>query len=348
MKNFNLKFHKKEDYNRTQGIIIVILLIVVLLTNSIFYIIEFNNKKLLADDSNLTQKISVIHDILENNYLFMDDVPNEQIIDGTIKGYVSSLGDPYTRYISYKEYEEFATSIAGEFSGIGVTIQNDGTNIVPNDGMQVVELSEGKSAEQAGIEKNDKIVEVDGKSIAGMSLNDAISMIKGKEGTDVSLKIVKENGETKDVTVTRQKIEYPNVSAEVLEGNIGYIAISQFSQNITDQFDKAYDKIKDSSEYFIIDLRNNTGGSLPVTVDLLGRFLPEGSTVVKMEKKKFETEYKTQKQDYLIDKPIVILTNHYSASASEIFAASLRDHKKSNHNRRKNLWQRFSSRNDSY
>ena len=328
MKNFNVKFHKKEDYNRTQGIAIIILLIIVLLTNTIFYVVNYNQKQILKNDADLASKIGAIHQILENNYLFMEDVPDEQIIDGTIKGYVASLGDPYTRYISYKEYEEFATSIAGEFSGIGVTISNDGTNVVPEDGMQIVDLSEGKSAEKAGIEKNDKIVEVNGQSITGMSLNEAVDMIKGKEGTEVSLKVVKENGETKDVTVKREKIEYPNVSAEILENNIGYIAITQFTQKTNEQFDKAYNEIKDQSNSLIIDLRNNTGGLLPETVDLLGRFLPENSTAVKLQKKNFETEYKTEKQAYSIDKPIVILTNYYSASASEIFAGAMSDHDK--------------------
>ena len=325
MKKINVKFHKKEDYNKTQGVLIVILLLIVFITNSIFYIIEYNNKKILKDDSNIAQKIGVISDILEKNYLFMDEVPDEQIVDGTIKGYVASLGDPYTRYISYKEYEEFAMSIAGEFSGIGVTIQNPGNESIPEEGMTVVDLSEGKGAETAGVEKNDKIVEVDGKSIIGMSYEDAIDMIKGKEGTDVSLKVVKESGETKEIKVTREKIEYPNVSAEVVNDNIGYIYISKFSQNIVEQFDKAYEKIKDDSEMLIIDLRNNVGGSLPATVELLGRFLPENSVAVKIEKKNFETEYKTQKQSYSIDKPVVVLINQYSASASEIFASALRD-----------------------
>ena len=326
MKKINKKFHKKEDYNRTQGILIVFLLLIVFITNSIFYIIEYNNKKILQNDSNITQKLGVISEILENNYLFMDEVPDEQIIDGTIKGYVSSLGDPYTRYISYKEYEEFTTAIAGEFSGIGVTIQNPGNEPIPEEGMTVVDLSEGKGAENAGVEKNDKIIEVDGKSIIGLSYEEAIEMIKGKEGTDVSLKVVKETGETKEIKVTREKIEYPNVSAEIVNDNIGYIYISKFSQNMIEQFDKAYDKIKDDSKMLIIDLRNNVGGSLPVTIELLGRFLPENTTAVKIEKKNFETEYKTQKQPYSINKPIVVLTNHFSASASEIFAAALRDH----------------------
>lgn len=327
MNKNGVKFHKKEDYNKTQGILIIILLIIVLITNLFFYLMDYSKRELLNDDSNLTQKMKIIGEMIENNYLFMDKVPNEQIIDGTLKGYVSSLGDPYTRYISNKDYKEFTANLSGEFGGIGVTIQNDGTNVVPETGMQVVDLSEGKGAQDAGIEKNDKIIEVDGKNISGMNMQEAVDMIKGKEGTDVSLKVVKENGETKDVKVTRKKIEYPKVSAQVLNDHIAYIAITQFSNNIVEQFDKAYEKIKDGTDCVIIDLRNDTGGSLSATVDLMGRFLPEGSTVVKLEKKNFETEYKTEKAPYSINKPVVVLTNYYSASASEIFASAIRDNK---------------------
>lgn len=326
-KRNNFNFYNKSDYNKKQTIIFIILLMITLLINMFFYGYDYNSSSALFKNQGLAEKIISVKSIIDNEYLFANNVPEEQILDGTINGLVSSLGDPYSRYISSKNYEKFTTEIKGEFGGIGVTIKND-TAIVPEDGMKIESTLSGSSAENAGITSNDKIVSIDGVDIAGMEVSEAIEMIKGEEGTEVSLGVIKEN-ETKPsiVNITRNKVELPVVSSELIDNNIGYMYLSQFTQTIVHQFDEAYENIKDADS-LIIDLRFNTGGSVPETIELLSRFLGKDQVAVTMEKRNYSIDVTTQEPPYIIEKPIVLLVNEYSASASEIFAGALRSYGK--------------------
>ena len=324
----NINFFNKKDYNKKQSIFFIIILMITLLVNIFFYGYNFRAMNGLLSNQTLVEKITTVKSILANNYLFSKDVPEDQILDGTIEGLVSSYGDPYTRYVSSKNYEKFTTEIKGEFGGIGVTIKNNST-VVPEEGIQILETISGSGAEQAGIESNDKIISVDGVDITGMEVDKALELIKGQKGTDVSLEVVKEN-ETKPstVTITRDVVEVPVVSARVLKDRIGYISISQFTQTIVHQFDEEYKKIEPDIDSLIIDLRFNTGGSVPETVEILSRFIGENQVAVTMEKKNYSIDVTTEKSDYLIDKKIILLVNQYTASASEIFAGALRSYDK--------------------
>lgn len=326
-KRNNFNFYNKSDYNKKQTIVFIVLLMITLLINMFFYGYDYNSSSALFKNQGLAEKIISVKSIIDNEYLFANNVPEEQILDGTINGLVSSLGDPYSRYISSKNYEKFTTEIKGEFGGIGVTIKND-TTIVPEDGMKIESTLSGSSAENAGITSNDKIVSIDGVDIAGMEVSEAIEMIKGEEGTEVSLGVIKENEtEPSIVNITRNKVELPVVSSELIDDNIGYIYLSQFTQTIVHQFDEAYENIKDADS-LIIDLRFNTGGSVPETIELLSRFLGKDQVAVTMEKRNYSIDVTTQEPPYIIEKPIVLLVNEYSASASEIFAGALRSYDK--------------------
>lgn len=326
-KRNNFNFYNKSDYNKKQTIIFIILLMITLLINMFFYGYDYNSSSALFKNQGLAEKIISVKSIIDNEYLFANNVPEEQILDGTINGLVSSLGDPYSRYISSKNYEKFTTEIKGEFGGIGVTIKND-TTIVPEDGMKIESTLSGSNAENAGITSNDKIVSIDGVDIAGMEVSEAIEMIKGEEGTEVSLGVIKENEtEPSIVNITRNKVELPVVSSELIDNNIGYMYLSQFTQTIVHQFDEAYENIKDADS-LIIDLRFNTGGSVPETIELLSRFLGKDQVAVTMEKRNYSIDVTTQEPPYIIEKPIVLLVNEYSASASEIFAGALRSYGK--------------------
>lgn len=309
----------KNGITTGQGVIISLL--VTILLGNVFYL-GYNTyeKQLLENEDNKKglEKLALIEEILDKNYLYSEDVSKEQAFDGAAHGLASSMGDPYTRYVSEREYEEFTTLTSGSFGGIGVTVQQTDTS----QGLIISDVTQGFSAEEAGLKKDDIIIEVDNQPVNEMELSDAIGLIRGQIGTSVTLKVKTTEGEIKTVILNRQPVELPNVSGTMLDDEVGYIKMDRFSENSVLDVLKHYEELKNPKS-LIIDIRNNTGGLVTEAVKFTSLFKEEGETVVQVKGKNHTTTLKTEKSDTLIEIPVVLLVNEGSASASEILAGSI-------------------------
>ena len=252
---------------------------------------------------------------------FYQKTSDEKLVDGAIKGMFSGLDDPYSQYYTKSEFEKLKEQTSGSFVGIGVYISPTSDD----DSITIIAPIEGSPAEKSGIKAGDKILKVDGKVVSAKDSDKAISMIKGKKGTEVELTI-KRGEQIFDVKVKRDEIVSKTVEGKVLEDNIGYIKITSFSEHTNKEFKKVLDTLKESSiKGLIIDLRDNPGGLLNVCKDIADSLIGEG-TIVYTKDNKGKTEYLKSDKEKL-GLPIAVLTNEGSASASEILTGAIIDNK---------------------
>jgi carboxyl-terminal processing protease len=240
---------------------------------------------------------------------------------------MQKLGDPYTRFMDPRQYQALTAQTSGELSGIGVRLQVDATTKV----LTVVEPIENSPAIAAGIQMGDRIVAIDGKPTAGMTVEDASRLIQGEPGTAITLRIERNNAETKDLPLTRARIEVPNVSSSVKqEGNakIGYIKLTEFSSHAPDQMRKAIQKLLDQKvQGFVLDLRNNPGGLLQAAVEISRMWIDSGS-IVRQVNRVGESNELSANQTSLTKLPLTVLVNGNSASSSEILTGALMDNRR--------------------
>lgn len=258
--------------------------------------------------------------IVSDNYLY--DYDQDKIVDGAIEGMISALDNPFSYYLYEDEYQESLNSGANaSYCGIGVhlTYSKDYNAIL------VLGIMPNSPAEAAQIRAGDIIVQVDDIVVNKDSYMDAVDAIKGEEGQNVKLKVFR-NGEVLDFEITRKTISENNVVSEVLDGNIGYIKIFAFDNGVFEQFRDEYVKLRAKNvKGIIIDLRNNPGGYVADTLNMLNLLVPEIKDVLKIVSKVGdEKTYKTTSTNQ-IDIPLAVLVNENSASASEIFASVIRD-----------------------
>lgn len=243
---------------------------------------------------------------------------------GAIQGMVASLRDPYSVYMPPIEAKEFMDSVEGEFSGIGAEIG------VKNDQLQVISPLPGTPAEKAGLRPADLILAIDGEDTTGMNSNVAVSKIRGTEGTTVKLLIAHPNAtSTTEVSIVRAKINIPAILYEVKAGNIAYVRVMQFNNDTMRQFDKAIKDIKNKKiSKMVLDLRGNPGGYLDMAVAMASEWIPTGKVIVteKYRAGRNNVHY-ADGTTRLNDVKTVVLINVGSASASEIVAGALMDHK---------------------
>lgn len=237
---------------------------------------------------------------------------------------LASLNDPYTKFLDPKEFKEETSSISGSLKGIGVQIG------VRDGKLLIIAPMEDTPGEKAGLKAEDEILEIDGKSTKGITVDKAADLIRGEEGTIVRLLIKRKNVPNKVYSVQRTKIEIKSVSTKLpvdgmtLNPNIGYIRLSSFiSQNAIDEFKKALAGYSGKKGY-IIDLRSNPGGLLTNAITLSDMFLNGGVIVSTVDRMGYKETVRASRQ-YVCDKPIVILINGGSASASEIFSGAMKD-----------------------
>lgn len=272
----------------------------------------------LALGDNVTSKINELTGIVDS--LFLYDYDKDEMAENIYKAVMSSLDDPYSKYYTAEEYKELSASTEGVYYGIGatVTLNDDGY-------VRIVQTQEGSPAEEAGILAEDVITEVAGENVKGMKLDDIVSRMKGEEGTSVTLTIVR-GDETLKIDVTRRKIDSVLVAGKMLDNNIGYIAISQFEGVTLEQFNNAFDNLKEQGmQGLIIDVRGNPGGRLDTVTDILDRLLPEG-LIVYMQDKNGKREEIRSDEECDLDVPCAVLVNGNSASASEVFSGALQDY----------------------
>lgn len=321
------KYLKKQRVYKTIMLVILTVFITFILTT-----IYISNRYNLWEESskissilsstyenNTAKKIEYIEAILDKYYL--NEIDDEKAVEGAIEGYIASLGDPYTEYIPKDEMEEYTEQLIGNYVGIGIYMVK---NIEKNT-IEVLQPIKDSPAEEAGILPGDTIISVDGIKYDGDSMDVAADSIKGEEGTTVKLEILRKQ-ETKFFEITRKKVATNPVLAEKLDNNIGYLEITSFDEGTADNFKTKYENLKSQGiTSLIIDLRNNGGGLVSEALQITDYIIPKGKEIlVTVDKNKKEEITKTE-EDVLIDMPIVVLVNEYSASASEILAGALKD-----------------------
>ena len=263
---------------------------------------------------------------LEDNYVDASKIDYQQMLYGAISGMTDSLGDDYTVFMKPEKTESFVKSVSGNdsFEGVGMELGIKGKVLT------VVAPIDGTPAQKAGIKAGDKILKIGDKTTEGMQTEEAVSLIRGKKGTQVILSILRESfDKPKDFTLTRDVINVPVIRLEILDDNIAYIKIYQFTSNLPSKFEDIVSEVlKSNAKKIIIDLRNNPGGYLEVANEVASWFLPKGEVVVREEFRDGKSnEYKSRGYQHLQNFSVVIIVNGGSASASEILAGALRDQK---------------------
>lgn len=268
------------------------------------------------------RKLSILEQYIDKFYL--NDLTADKYEDGLYKGLISSLDDRYAAYYNKEEYETINASNEGKYVGIGCSVSYD----KETGKFTIIQPYEDGPADVAGIHSGDVLSTVDGKSVVGKELSDVVNMIKGKEGTKVKVSILRDTSNAPiELEVTRKEVETKTVTYTMLENKIGYVAIAGFKDTTVQQFNDAIDALqKDKMAGLILDVRNNGGGSLDVVVKITDRLLSKGLIVYTRDKyDKGDDYYAKDKKE--LDLPMVLLVNENSASASEVFAGALRDHK---------------------
>ncbi len=267
------------------------------------------------------QKIDILEDSIQEYYL--GDVTTEQLQDGLYRGIVEATGDPYAAYYSEEELEELKESTSGIYYGIGAYVGIDSDTQY----CKISSVIENTPAQEAGLQAEDIIVEVDGVDTMGMTTTDVVDLIKGEENTEVVLTIYRK-GEPDylEISVVRRQVEAPTVTYEMMENGVAYIQIAQFETVTVDQFaEKLTQARSDGMKGLILDLRSNPGGTLHSAVEICRMLLPKG-LIVYMEDKNGEREEYSCDGDNQLEVPLVVLVNDNSASAAEIVAGAVKDY----------------------
>jgi carboxyl-terminal processing protease len=269
------------------------------------------------------KRFSQVMDMVERYYV--RDVNRDELVDGAVKGMLQEL-DPHSSYMNKDEFEEMQVSTSGEFSGIGIEIS------MRNGKLVVVSPIEDTPAHQAGLKSGDIIIEIDGQSTEGITLVDAVKKIRGPKGSKVSLTVLHKDNKTPDrLSITRDTIPILSVKSETLEPGYGYIRITKFNEHTTDELNKAIKDFKKKGELkgLVLDMRNNPGGLLDQAVSVADAFLGKGLVVyIQGRNANSKKEYTAKLGAGAVNTPMVALINAGSASASEIVAGALQDHKR--------------------
>ena len=278
--------------------------------------------------NDLYEKIDLFGEVLENiKKDYVDDVNQAEIMDSAINGVLQSL-DPYSAYMSPELFKEMQTDTSGEFGGLGIEIGMEAGVV------KVISPIDDTPAEKAGIKAGDYIVKIGKEQVQGKSLMEAVKLMRGPIGTSIDLTVRRKNiKKPLEFKITRKIIEVQSVSSKIIseEKNIGYIRLKSFNENSDNQFLKSVKKFEKNLKIkgYVIDLRNNPGGLLTQAINITDFFLDDGEIVSTKGRKISETrKFFARKGDEIKGKPIVVLINNGSASASEIFAGALKDHKR--------------------
>ena len=282
----------------------------------------------IFSNNNLYEKIDLFGEVLENiQKEYVDDVDQLDIMDSAINGVLQSL-DPYSAYMSPELFKEMQTDTKGEFGGLGIEIGMEAGVV------KVISPIDDTPAAKAGIKAGDYIVKIGNEQVQGKSLLEAVKLMRGPVGTAIELTVRRKNiKKPLEFKIVRKIIEVQSVSSKIIgkERNLGYIRLKSFNENSDKQFLKSVKEFEKKSKIkgYVFDLRNNPGGLLTQAINITDFFLEDGEIVSTKGRKVSETrKFFARKGDEIRGKPIVVLINNGSASASEIFAGALKDHKR--------------------
>ena len=251
---------------------------------------------------------------------YIDDIDTEKLVDGAVAGIAEATGDPYTRYMDEEEYSKMLNSGTETYGGLGIHITYD----TKSEGIIILGIMPDAPALDADLKIGDVILSVDGTVVSQKSFYECVDKLKGEAGSEVKL-IIKRDNDTLEKTVKREEIIPNNVESDIMDGNIGYIRIWSFDNNVYKQFKTEYEKLKSKNiTGLVIDVRNNPGGLVSDTVSILKEMLPKCDIVKLVYKDESERVYKCDGKNQ-INIPVAVLVNSGSASASEILASAIKD-----------------------
>lgn len=303
--------------NKILKTIIAVLLIAIISSIStlglIYYALGFNEQGF----SNLMRFITAYR-FIETKYV--NDTDDVKLIDGAIDGMVKSLNDPHSNYLSPKMYKTLMEQTEGSFAGIGVVMGMDNEQKI-----HIVGIMENSPGQKAGLQEGDEILAVDGVPVTQMAFDEVAAHVRGQAGTDVVLTIMRDNA-NQDITITRDNIKLKTVGHKMLDNNIGYIQIVSFSEDTANEFNEAYNDLKNQGmKALVLDLRNNPGGLLTTCVEIAKKLVPKGEIVSIVDKQGNKETYSSSLE--APEYPLAVLINKNSASASEILSGAIQDMK---------------------
>ena len=292
----------------------------------IFFLFFIFNKTINSAEIDIYKKIDLFGEVLEKiNKEYVDEIDQSEGMDSAINGLLQSL-DPYSSYMSPETFELMQTETSGEFGGLGIEVSMEAGVV------KVITPIDDTPASKAGIKAGDYIVKINNTQVQGKSLSEAVDLMRGLVGSSIEL-TVRRRGVKKALTfnIVREIIEVQSVKSDLLENNIGYIRLTSFNDNSSEQIKKKIEKLKKNENVnsFILDLRNNPGGLLSQAIKISDFFLENGEIVSTKSRKKSENrKWFAKKGDITKGMTLVVMINYGSASASEIVAGALKDHKR--------------------
>ena len=307
---------KRKGYNMKKKLKIFIIFL--------FYFFFLNIS--YSTEVDIYKKIDLFGEVLEKiNEEYVDEINQSESMDSAINGLLQSL-DPYSAYMSPEIFNDMQTETSGEFGGLGIEVSME-SGVV-----KVISPIDDTPAAKAGIKAGDYIVKIENTQVQGKTLSEAVDLMRGPVGSSIELTI-RRRGEKKALkfNIIREIIEIQSVKADILENNIGYIRLTSFNENSSEQILKNIKKLENNKNInaYILDLRNNPGGLLSQAIKISDFFLNNGEIVSTKSRKKSENrKWFAKKGDITNGKTIIVLINYGSASASEIVAGALKDHKR--------------------
>ena len=291
----------------------------------LLFLIIFNHES-YSSEKDIYKKIDLFGEVLEKiNKEYVDEIDQSESMDSAINGLLQSL-DPYSAYMTPEVFNEMRTETSGEFGGLGIEVSMEAGVV------KVISPIDDTPASKAGIKAGDYIVKIDNTQVQGKSLSEAVDLMRGPIGSGIEL-TVRRSGEKKALifNIVREIIQIRSVKADLLKKNIGYIRLTSFNENSAAQIKKKVQELENNKEVksYILDLRNNPGGLLSQAVKISDFFLDSGEIVSTKSRKSSENrKWFAKKGDLTNGKTLIVLINYGSASASEIVAGALKDHKR--------------------
>ena len=317
----NIEETNEKKVKKSYGVLKIIIAIILTAIITYFCTINFTLNSYLngADITYLTTKLVLIKNKLEDTYIY--DMDSEKMIESSIKGYVNGLGDKYTEYLTKEDMKELLETTSGSFVGIGVYMVNN----TADNTIVIVGVIDGSVAQSAGLQVGDIISKVNDIEYKGEQLDKVSESIKGEEGSEVKITVIR-NSETLDFNIKRSSVKIKSVDSKMLDDNIGYIQIASFYDGTADEFKSAYNEIKNSvKKGLVIDLRNNGGGVVDESLKIAETMVEKGKTLLITADKNKNEKVDKSKENPIINVPVILLINNYTASASEILAGTLKE-----------------------
>tara|TARA_B100000809_G_scaffold19487_1_gene17181 strand:+ start:73 stop:1215 length:1143 start_codon:yes stop_codon:yes gene_type:complete len=292
----------------------------------IFLSLFFSNLSFSANKESIYDKIDLFSEVLDKvNNEYVEEIDHSEAMDAAINGVLQSL-DPYSAYMSPEIFKEMLTETSGEFGGLGIEVGME-FGVV-----KVISPIDNTPAEEAGVKAGDYIVKINDIQVQGKTLTEAVELMRGPVGSTIKITVRRRNVKKAIIfNITREIIKIESVKSKIIEDTVGYIRLTSFNENSADQIKEKIKELRQNKkiEKYILDLRNNPGGLLSQAIKISDFFLNNGEIVsTKSRKKKENRKWFARKGDIIDGKTLIVLINYGSASAAEIVAGALRDHKR--------------------